>query len=73
MKPKVEPQMLVKQRAKSKTYWLGMAIVMLSFAQANFAQIAAFMGEYSSAVNFCIGMAICVMRELTKSSLSAKA
>lgn len=65
-------EQIVAQRAKSKTYWLGIVIMLLGFAQANFPMIAGYLGEFQGAVNFLIGALVLILRELTKEPLSDK-
>lgn len=62
----------ITQRAKSKTYWLGMAVMFLSYAQTNIGQIEQFLGGYEGAVTFVIGGLIMFMREVTTKPLSGK-
>lgn len=63
---------IVKQRLKSKTYWLGLAVLILTYAQANFALISQYVGEHQNAINFVIGFLILFFREITKEPLSKK-
>lgn len=62
----------IKQRVRSKTYWLGFAVMMLSYAQSNIGQVDQFVGEYKGLVTFVIGALIMVLREATKGPLSDK-
>ena len=62
----------INQRINSKTYWLGMAVLVLGFLQSNISQLDAWLGEYRGPVNVAIGLAILVMRELTKAPLESK-
>ena len=62
----------IQQRAKSKTYWLGFAVMMLSYVQSNIAQVDQFLGEYKGLVMFVIGALIMILREVTKGPLSDK-
>ena len=63
---------IVKQRLKSKTYWLGTFILLLGFVQDNFPLISQYLGEHQGAVKVLIGLLIIAMRELTKEPLSEK-
>lgn len=62
----------IVQRAYSKTYWLGLAVLLLGYLQQNFSLIDSYLGEYKNAVYFVIGILILIMRELTKEPLSEK-
>lgn len=63
---------LVKQRWKSKTYWLGFFVMILTYAQANYSLVSQYLGEYQNGINFLIGFLILVLREVTKEPLSEK-
>lgn len=62
----------IQQRAKSKTYWLGIAIMLLSYVQENFVLVEQYVGEYKGTVIFIIGGLILFFREITKGPLSEK-
>lgn len=62
----------VQARLYSKTYWLGLIVLVLTYTQSNFALIKSYLGEYESAVNYAIGLSILVLREVTKKPLSDK-
>ena len=62
----------IKQRAKSKTYYFGLAIMVLGYAEANFSVIQNLFGTNAGYVNCGIGLAILVLRELTKTPLNQK-
>lgn len=62
----------LSKRLKSKTYWLGVLVIFVGFAQANFPMIANYLGEYQGAVNFVIGFLVLFLRELTKTPISEK-
>lgn len=63
---------MIKQRLKSKTYWLGLTVTGLGLMQMNFPSIASFFGEYQGWVLIGIGIGIKAVRELTDKPLSAK-
>lgn len=62
----------IAQRAKSKTYWLGLAVSLLAYLQANFPLLEGYLGDYKNAVLFLVGLGICYLRELTDKPLSKK-
>lgn len=63
---------LVVQRWKSRTYWLGLFVIFLTYLQTNFALVAQYVGEYQNLINFIVGFLILALREATKEPLSAK-
>lgn len=62
----------VKSRYKSKTYRLGLVVIVLAYTQDNFGLVSQYLGEYSNLVNYVIGGSILILREMTKEPLSSK-
>lgn len=62
----------IKARLKSKTYYLGLFVLCLTFTQDNFGLVSQYLGEYSNLVNYTIGVLILIMRELTVEPVSKK-
>lgn len=62
----------VKDRAISKTYWFGLALMALGYVQDNFSMLESFLGEYSGLVYIGIGLVVLILRERTTQSLSEK-
>ena len=63
---------MIKQRLKSKTYWLGMAAVGIGIAEQNFSMISDQLGNNAGWVYIVLGMAGFGVRELTKGPVSDK-
>lgn len=63
----------IQERAHSKTYWLGFAVLLLGYLQQNFALLETYLGDYKDSVFFVVGILILILRELTKEPLSQKA
>lgn len=63
---------MVKQRLKSKTYWLAIAITVLGAVQANYPHIKELLGEHSGIAYTGIAVLVALLRELTKEPVSAK-
>ena len=61
---------LVIQRAKSGTYWLGLAVGSLGLIEANFHLVADVLGDKAGLVNLIIMLAIFALRETTTKPLS---
>lgn len=68
----VDVETLVAQRAASKTYWFGLAIMLLGYVQDNFPLIDHYLGQYDTAVKFAIGFVIILLREVTTKALKEK-
>jgi uncharacterized membrane protein len=62
----------IKERLSSKTYWLGLLVIVLTFTQDNFGLIQQYLGDNANAANYAVGVLILVLRELTKEPLSGK-
>lgn len=62
----------IEQRAKSKTYWLGFAVMLLGYLQQNFSLIDKYLGDSRDIAFFAVGFLILVLRELTKTPISEK-
>jgi len=62
----------IQERAYSKTYWLGFAVLLLGYLQQNFALLETYLGDYKDSVFFVVGFLILILRELTKEPLSQK-
>lgn len=61
-----------KGHAKSRTSWVGLSIVLLSFVQANFDLVARHLGEAQGAVLFTVGLTIIALRHVTTTAVADK-
>ena len=63
---------MIKQRLKSKTYWLGMVAVGLGLAEQNFSMISTQLGDSAGFVYIALGVAGFAVRELTTGPVNEK-
>ena len=63
---------MIKQRLKSKTNLMGMAIAALGVVQANFPQIQSALGDNAGFAYVGIGVIMVIMRELTTQPVGEK-
>lgn len=68
----IDKNATVKQQVKSKINWLGTAVLIAGFVQANIDSLAPFVGEYLGLVNIGLGVLIIVARQVTTGAVSEK-
>lgn len=66
-----ETNFIIK-RLKSKTYWLGIAAMAMSYMQTNADMLRPFLEEHFGLVMFLFGLGSMFIRELTKAPVSDK-
>ena len=62
----------MKNRFKSKTYWLSLAGILLGTAVANPDIVGPYLGEHSGLIMMGLGVSGMIIRELTTSALDEK-
>ena len=63
---------VIKQRAKSKTYHLALAVSALGAVQIALPGVADLLKEHYGPVTMVVGVLIAVLREMTKDAISDK-
>lgn len=56
----------MKKRHLSKTNWFGTAVLVLGMVQSELPKVSELLGKYDGVAYIFIGVAIIVLRELTK-------
>lgn len=62
----------IKQRLRSKTYYLGLVIMVLGYLEQNAALLKTMLGDYYGLFVMGVGVAVLVLREITKEPIDAK-
>ena len=62
----------MNKQMKSKTNWLGTAVLILGTIQTGLPEVAHYLGDKMGLINMGIGVAIIILRQLTTQPISEK-